>query len=64
MGRFTFYCPITGETQTFSNVPPGGNPTPYYSARCTKEEVDAFENAQRKLDKTFAPRFLRHPHQA
>lgn len=68
MGRFTFSCPITGEQQVFSNVAPGEEVSPFYSARATAEEIDAYEAAQRNqlslLGEEFKPRWRRYPHQS
>ncbi len=69
MGRFTFYCPLTGEAQTFSNVQPGATPTPFYSARLTAQEIDIYEAVQRRRfqpnedEPLWRPSFQRHPHQ-
>lgn len=69
MGRFTITCPVTGELQTYSNLPPGAEFRPRYSARATAQEIDVYEEIQRRRFKPteeepfFRPFFGRHPHQ-
>jgi len=59
VARFEFYCPITGEKQTFRTQAGEEAPTPFYSAGATREQIDAFEKAHPKRAVTFK----RHPHQ-
>lgn len=58
MGVIEFLCPITGEKQRFRFTAGEATPEGFYSARCTEEEVNAYEKAHPK-----APRCRRHAHQ-